>query len=107
MQFGGTISFRSTCADVEDLRAEHGVIASREAMRLWVTRTRCHFAGGLRQNRSAPNEKWHLDEVLAATRGGKFRLGRTVNADGEVLGDSGQAAPQRKGGNDVFPTAGR
>ena len=61
------------------------MIVSREAIRLWVNRFGCHFAGCLRRNRGTPNDKWHLDEVVIAIRSAKFWLWRAVDADGEVL----------------------
>lgn len=36
--------FAFSCADVEDLLAERGVIVSRETVRNWVTRFGCFFA---------------------------------------------------------------
>jgi putative transposase len=85
MQQSPYYRFALSTADVEDLLAERGVIVSREAIRLWVNRFGCHFAGCLRRNRSTPNDKWHLDEVVIAIRGEKFWLWRAVDADGEVL----------------------
>lgn len=77
--------FAQSTADLEDLLAERGVIVSRVAIRLSVSRFGCQFAGCLRRNRSAPNNKWHLDEVFIAIQGEKFRIWQAVGADGEVL----------------------
>ncbi|MGV1799777.1 IS6 family transposase, partial [Agrobacterium vitis] len=40
--------FALSTADVEDLLAERGVIASRETVRLWINRFGRHFAACIR-----------------------------------------------------------
>ena len=77
--------FALSTADVEDLLAERGVIVSREAIRLWVNRFGKHFANCIRRNRSRPNDKWHMDEVVITIRGKKHWLWRAINANGDVL----------------------
>jgi len=72
-------------ADVEDLLAARGVIVSREAIRLWVNRFGRHFANCIRRDRSRPNDKWHLDEVVITIRGEKHWLWRAIDANGDVL----------------------
>ncbi len=72
-------------ADVEDLLAAQGVIASREAIRLWVNRFGRHFANCVRRDRPRPNDKWHLDEVVITIRGKKHWLWRAIDANGDVL----------------------
>ena len=74
--------FAMSTADVEDLLAERGVIASREAIRLWVNRFGPHFANCVRRDRPRPNDKWHLDEVVFSVRGKKHWLWRAIDADG-------------------------
>lgn len=56
--------FALSTADAEDLLAEHGVIASREAIQLSVNRFGAHFTVYIRCDRPRPNDKWHLDEVV-------------------------------------------
>ena len=77
--------FALSTADVEDLLAERGVVVSREAVRLWVNRFGAHFAKCVRRDRSKPNDKWHLDEVVITIRGNKHWLWRAIDADGDTL----------------------
>ena len=77
--------FALSTADVEDLLAERGVIVSREAIRLWVNRFGKHFANCIRRNRSRPNDKWHMDEVVITIRDKKHWLWRAIDANGDVL----------------------
>jgi putative transposase len=72
-------------ADVEDLLAARGVIISREAIRLWVSRFGPHFADCIRRDRPRPNDKWHMDEVVITIRGKKHWLWRAIDANGDVL----------------------
>ena len=77
--------FALSTADVEDLLAERGVIVSRETIRNWVNRFGRHFAHCIRRDRPAPNNKWHLDEVVIPINGRKYWLWRAVDASGDVL----------------------
>ena len=77
--------FAPGTADVEDLLAERGVIASRETIRLWVNRFGAHFAACIRRDRPRPNDKWHLDEVVIPINGVKHWLRRAVDANGDTL----------------------
>jgi putative transposase len=65
-------------ARVEDLLAERGMTVSRESVRTWVNRIGPHFADGIKRDRPAAADKWHLDERVAwmgATgRGGSVDL---------------------------------
>ena len=77
--------FALSTADVEDLLAERGVTVSRETVRLWVNRFGAHFAKCIRRDRSKPNDKWHLDEVVITIRGKKHWLWRAIDANGDTL----------------------
>jgi putative transposase len=77
--------FAMSTADVEDLRAERGVIVSREAIRLWFNRFGPHFANCIRRDRPRPNDKWLLDEVVISIGGKKHWLWRANDAEGDVL----------------------
>ena len=77
--------FALSTADVEDLLAERGVVVSRKAIRLWVNRFGRHFADCIRRDRSRPDDKWHLDEVVISIRGRKHWLWRAIDANGDVL----------------------
>ena len=72
-------------ADVEDLLAARGIIASRETVRLWVNRFGAHFADCIRRDRPRPNDKWHMDEVVITIRGKKHWLWRAIDANGGAL----------------------
>ena len=77
--------FALSTADVEDLLAERGMIVTREAIRLWVSRFGPHFASCIKRDRPGASDKWHLDEVVIAIRGEKFWLWRAIDAKGDVL----------------------
>jgi len=77
--------FAMSTADVEDLLAERGVIVRREAIRLCVNRFGPHSANCVRRDRTHPNNKWHLDEVVISIRGKQHLLWRAIDADGDAL----------------------
>ena len=77
--------FALSCADVEDLLAERGVIVSRETVRNWVTRFGSFFAACIKRDRPRPADKWHLDEVVVKIGGETFWLWRAVDANGDTL----------------------
>lgn len=77
--------FALNTTDVEDLPAEHGVIVSREAIRLWVSRLGRHFKQCVRRDRPRPNDKLQLDEVVITIRGKKHSPWCAINADGDML----------------------
>ena len=55
--------FALSCADVEDLLAERGVIVSRETVRNWVTRFGSFFAACINRDRPRPADKWLKDDL--------------------------------------------
>lgn len=77
--------FAFSCADVEDLLAERGVIVSRETVRNWVTRFGCFFAACIKRDRPRPADKRLLDEVVVQIGGETFWLWRAVDANGDAL----------------------
>ena len=74
-----------SCAAVEGLLAERGVIVSRETVRNWVTRFGRFFAACIKRDRPRPADKWHLDEVVVQIGGETFWLWRAVDANGDAL----------------------
>src|SRR5216683_8331999 len=60
-----TLSYR----DVEELLAERGLDLSYESVRSWVLKFRPAIARGLRRCRPRPSDRWHLDEMVAGSRG--------------------------------------
>lgn len=77
--------FALSLRDVEDLLAERGVSVSYETIRDWVNRFRHQYAAKIRRDRSAPADKWHLDEVVIRIKGRSHWLWRAVDAKGDVL----------------------
>ncbi len=71
--------------DVEDLLAARGVVLSYETIRDWVNKFGHVFAGKIRRDRPAPNDNWHLDEVLVKIHGVTYWLWRAVDRNGDVL----------------------
>ena len=60
-----TLSYR----DVEDLLAERGLAVSCQTVRRWVLKFGPAIARRLRQRRSKPSPRWHLDEMVARIGG--------------------------------------
>jgi len=81
LYFRFTLSIR----DVEELLAQRGVEASREAVRCWVIKFGPLIAANLRRRRSPPSSRWHLDQMVVKIRGRRMFLWRAVDDEGEVL----------------------
>jgi transposase-like protein len=81
LYFRFTLSIR----DVEELLAQRGIEASREAVRCWVNKFGPLMAASLRRRKQPPTCRWHLDEMLAKIRGKRVVLWRAVDDEGEVL----------------------
>ena len=81
LYFRFTLSVR----DVEELLAQRGIEASREAVRCWVIKFGPLIAANLRRRRSASTGRWHLDEMVVRIRGRRMYLWRAVDDEGEVL----------------------
>ena len=81
LYFRFTLSIR----DVEELLAQRGIEASREAVRCWVIKFGPHIAANLKRRRSPPTGRWHLDEMVVKIGGRQMFLWRAVDDEGEVL----------------------
>ena len=81
LYFRFTLSIR----DVEELLAQRGIEASREAVRCWVIKFGPLIAANLRRRRTPPTGRWHLDEMVVRIRGRRMYLWRAVDDEGEVL----------------------
>jgi transposase-like protein len=81
LYFRFTLSLR----DVEELLAQRGIEASREAVRCWVIKFGPLIAANLRRRRSPPSGRWHLDEMVVEIGGRRMFLWRAVDDEGEVL----------------------
>ena len=99
--------FGLSTADVEDLLAERGVVVSREAIRFWVNRFGHQFAACFRRDRPRPQDKRHMDEVVAPINGVKHWLWRAIDANGDVLDILIQPPPQRQSRKAIFRSFGR
>ena len=81
LYFRFALSYR----DVEELRAERGVIVTYETIRCWCRKFGQSYANGLRRRRPRPGDKWHMDEVFVSINGVQHYLWRAVDQDGNVL----------------------
>jgi putative transposase len=81
LYFRFTLSLR----DVEELLAQRGIEASREAIRCWVNKFGPQIAANIRRRRDQPTGRWHLDEVVVKIKGRRMWLWRAVDDEGEVL----------------------
>ena len=81
LYFRFTLSFR----DVEELLAQRGIEVSYETVRCWTLKFGPLIAANLRQRRSPPSGRWHLDEMVVRIRGRRMFLWRAVDDEGEVL----------------------
>ena len=81
LYFRFTLSVR----DVEELLAQRGIEASREAVRCWVIKFGPLIGANLRRRRSPPTARWHLDEMVCKIGGRRMFLWRAVDDEGEVL----------------------
>lgn len=65
-----TLSFR----DVEELLAGRGIDVSNETLRRWFLKFGGAVAADLRETRPCPSDHWHLEELIIAIRGERYRL---------------------------------
>ncbi len=77
--------FAMSLRDVEDLLAERGILVSHETIRSWVRKFGPQISALVRQSRTSPSDKWHLDEVVIMIGGKKHWLWRAVDSNGEIL----------------------
>jgi len=78
LYFRFTLSIR----DVEELLAQRGIEASREAVRCRVIKFGPLIAANLRRSRSARTGRWHLDEMVVKIGGRRMYLWRAVDDGG-------------------------
>lgn len=70
LYFRFTLSFR----DIEDLMAERGIDVSDETIQCWTWKFGRMFAHNLRESRTAPTSRWHLDEIVVRIGGQRMFL---------------------------------
>ena len=76
--------FPLSLRDFEDLLAARGIITIKVAL-TQDGKFGTKYAASIRQDRPAPSDKWHLDEVVIPIRGRKFWLWRAIDSNGDVL----------------------
>ncbi len=81
LSFRFALSYR----DVEELRAERGVVLTDETVRQWCRKFGRAYANSLRRRRPHPGDTWPLDEVFITINGQTHYLWRAVDQDGTVL----------------------
>src|SRR6476620_11320819 len=81
-----------------------GAVVTHESIRPWCAKFGPDYAARLRRRRPRPGDKWHFDEVFVKINGTTHYLWRAVEQHGNVL-DILVLAPQRGGGQAVFPSA--
>ena len=79
------LRFTLSIRDVEELLAQRGIQASREAVRCWVNKFGPVIARNLNRRKLAPSPRWHLDEMVCRIGGKRMYLWRAVDDEGEVL----------------------
>ena len=84
------VRFPLSLRQVEDLLQERGIDISYETVRAWWNRFGPIFAAEIKNKRtasmrSAPQWRWHLDEVFVRINGETHYLWRAVDHEGEVL----------------------
>ena len=84
--------FTLSVRDVEELLAQRGIEASREAVRCWVNKFGPLIAANLRNRRPRPTSRWHLDEMVVRIAGKRMFLWRAVDDEGEVLDPGAEAS---------------
>jgi putative transposase len=70
---------------VEEMLAARGILVSHETVRQWALKFGQSFANQIRRRLPAPEDKWHLDEVVISIAGRKHWLWRAVDQHGVVL----------------------
>ncbi len=77
--------FNLSHRDIEDLLAERGITASREAIRLWCTKFGALYARRLKRKHRGYGDTFFIDEVFVKINGKQHYLWRAVDQDGEVV----------------------
>jgi putative transposase len=77
--------FNLSHRDIEDLLAERGIIASREAIRLWCIKFGALYSRRLKRKHSGYGDTFFIDEVFVKINGKQHYLWRAVGQDGEVV----------------------
>ncbi len=77
--------FTLSLRDVEELLAERGIGASREAIRRWAAKFGPKIGANLRRRRLPPTGRRRLDEMVVKIAGERLWLWRAVDDEGEVL----------------------
>jgi putative transposase len=71
--------------DIEDLLAQHGIIVSRESIRLWCNKFGSKYAARLGKKHQGYGDTFFIDEVFIRINDKQHYLWRAVDQDGEVV----------------------
>ena len=77
--------FNLSLRDIEDLLAERGITASREAIRLWCIKFGAIYTRRLKRKHRGFGDTFFIDEVFVKINGKQHYLWRAVDQDGEVV----------------------
>ena len=78
--------------DVEDLRAERGIIVSYETIRQWCGTFGPDYARQLKRRQGRLGDTCFLDEVFVTLNGQRQYLWRAVDQDGDLITSSSTPA---------------
>ncbi|MEW7009908.1 IS6 family transposase [Lentilitoribacter sp. EG35] len=81
---------------VEEMLLERGTVVSYETIRRWGMKFGPNYARRLKRNQPAPNDVWHLDEVVISIGGKKYWLWQAVDQEGYVLDEIVQSRRNTK-----------
>ena len=76
-----TLSF----ADIEELLAARGIIATYETIRKWCKKFGCAYCHQIKKARGRLGDTWYLDEVFIKINGVQHYLFRAVDQDGDEI----------------------
>lgn len=77
--------FSLSYRDIEDLRAERGVIVSYESISRWCLKFGPRYQRSLKKREGRLGDDWFVDEVFVSIAGKQHYLWRAVDQDGDVL----------------------
>jgi putative transposase len=77
--------FNLSHRDIEDLRAERGVIVSYETIGLWAIKFGAKYGRRLKRRHRGYGDTFYMDEVFVKINGKQHYLWRAVDQDGEVV----------------------
>ena len=95
--------FNLSHRDIEDRLAERGIMASREAVRLWCIKFGSLYARRLKRNHQGYGDTFYVDESFVKINGKQHYLWRAIDQDGEVVDVYLQAKRDGVAHRDLMP----